>query len=299
MNLLVNGNFQTGTFAGWTTSGSPTISSAGYPSEPPPNYAANVTSGIIRQTVSVSGSTTYYFSFWAQATSGNIAFTVQGIPSNNLYLSPTYPLLTTWRYDSFSFTTLPSDTGVRLTMGGIGAVNSLVDDVWLATSPTCYPGDTLIRCINNQTKLIENVRADSITSTSHRVVNTKGETVYVVKNVVSGPTERLVTFPKDVFSPGVPSQDLRLTRGHKLFIDGEEVRAGDHPKGVYGRCEPTLVYSIVCPTREYIYANDQPVVASGLYEWNCIEERVSHTTTSKMLTFPMTQTDHVSDNDHQ
>ena len=284
MNLVVNGGFQTGTFAGWNPYFGSTISTAGRPNGPPPHYAADITPGGIYQTLPCTGNTTYYLSFWARATSGDIRYGVgQSLnPSGfNFVLAGVNPLTPSWTFFSYSFTTAPGAFQLLLDSsgdGGIGVprIDILVDDYWLSTIPVCYTGDTLIRSINLGSRILEDARADQITPSTHRVLNTVGEEIEIVENVVSGPTERLVTFPRGSLGDGLPSDDLRLTRGHKLVVGEEEIRAGDHPAGVYGRCDPTLVYSIICPTRQHIYANNQPVVASGLDEWNEIKSRVSH-----------------------
>lgn len=300
MNLLTNGDFQTGTFAGWTLiifPGPPTISTSGRPVGPPPHYAANLDSGGISQTIPVTGSTTYYFSFWKQTSVGDFFFGVTGSPSGGQYAGGQSFSTTSWTRSSFTFTTVPTDTSVTVTLNldfSNPGTQTLVDDIWLTTSPVCYTGETLIRTIGPISGLIEETRADQI-NTDHLVLNHQGEAVRVVANIVSGPAERLVTFRKGSLGSGIPgfanahpvqqfpsgsgipSQDLRLTSGHKLVIDGREIRARDHPSGLYGRCEPTPVYTIVCPTRQYIYANGQLVVAFGEDEWEEKKGRVSHT----------------------
>lgn len=292
MNLVVNGDFQTGTLSGWIVSfGTGTVSTNGFPSGPTPYYGLNYTSsGRIRQVIAVVPGTTYYFSFQnKQLTSaGQVTFNVRGTTTNNFYLASVYPSPPTWRLDSFTFPVLPADNFVLLQIEGI---QMIYDNIWMSTSPFCYTGDTLIRTLSLKTNQREETRADAIISTSHRVINTEDQEIEVIKNIVSGPVTRLVTFRKGEFGPDLPHKDLRLTRGHKLVVDGEEVRAGDlsvekdgvPPRGEYGKCKPELVYSLVLPSHQHIYANGQPVVAFGLDEWNAVSNRVSHTTTDETI----------------
>lgn len=291
MNLVVNGGFQTGNFSGWTVGGTPSVNTNGYPSGPLPYYAANfATAGSIRQNIPVIPGTRYYANFRVRglASSGAaVLFNVIGNNSSNVYITSQPLAFPDWTQYLYTFVVLPTDTSVLLRAF---AVLVALDTFWLSTSPTCYTGDTLIRTLSLKTNQREETRADAITSTSHRVVNTDDQEIEVIKNIVSGPATRLVTFSENKFGPGLPYTDLRMTRGHKLVIDGKEIRAGDlsvekdgvPPRGEYGRCEPELVYSLVLPTHQHIYANGQPVVAFGLDEWNAVSEKVSHTTTDEL-----------------
>jgi hypothetical protein len=287
MNLVVNGNFQTGTFAGWTAVNSPTISTNGFPSGPPPNYAARLIQfRQIYQFINITPNTSYTVSFQRKGT-GDVTLRVRGDPTFADYINQSVSVPVDWTLYSSTFLVNSVDTILFLSFGvSTPGSDVLLDEISIVTTPICYTGDTMIRTRNLLTGEREETRVDTITSKTHSIVNTQDQEIKVIKNIISGPVHRIVVFQENEFGPGLPNKPLKLTRGHKLVINGEEIRAGDlsrpdnpTPHGVYQRCDPELVYSLVLPTRQHIYANNQPVVAFGLDEWNAISHRVSHTTT--------------------
>jgi hypothetical protein len=187
-----------------------------------------------------------------------------------------------WTQYNASFTTSSIETVVRVlfrpsTGAGLSQRN-LFDDAEMFANPVCYPGDTLIRVENKATNIIENVRVDQILPDNYNVINSKQESIPILANIISGPVYRLVEFNRDLFSEGSPSRDLRLTTGHKLVLDGEEVTARYVKGGKIKKVKGTLVHTLICPTHQHIYANDTLIVAFGYDEWKKIMNYVPHTT---------------------
>jgi hypothetical protein len=263
MNLVTNPGFQTGTFAGWTNTGA-TISTSGRPVGPLPYYCARLSfSANIDQNLAVTPSTFYYYSFWARSDTGGGTIIISGFGS----VSPT----TTWtRYD-YTLTTGPSQTVFNANLSIVlFSPAVLIDDVWFSTSPppgVCYPGDTLIKICDFDGSNVRNERVDKIKSGRHWVVNDKGEHIPIVRNVCSGTTDRLIVFEKDSLGCDKPSQTLSLTSGHRIVYQGKEIKASAHPDGKRVRCDPTKIYTLICPRHQTIYANDTLISAFGVDEW--------------------------------
>jgi hypothetical protein len=289
MNLVVNGNFQTGDLTGWNSVFGITVQMNGRPSGPTPYYGADCDSTFgsdMRQNISVTGSTLYYFQVWIYAintgfAAGPFEVTVIGFASGAyIALNIFPPPYDTWVSYNSTFTTSSIETVVQLRVRGRqNPVRFIADDIWLSPSPVCYKGDTMIRSIDNKTNTVEDVRADEIrpSEKNHFVITTEGSTVPVLKNIKSGPTKRLYEFNPGSISPNIPYKKLHLTSGHRIVDNGHEIKARDHPSGNRIKCDPTYVYSLVLPERKYIYANGQPVVAYGIDEWEAIEDVVNHT----------------------
>jgi hypothetical protein len=290
MNLVVNGNFQTGDFTGWTRSvpPDPVISTSGRPVGTPPYYCAEFQSGNggdLYQTISISPSTLYYVTVWIErfgpSPSGSVALDVIGFASSTIYISSFMnpSTINTWQSFHFTFTTIPTETNVLFLLSLVNGITNQyrIDDVWMSTSPICYAGPTKIRVKRITDGFIEEVQVDKITPAKYEVINIHGESIPISKNIVSGPVKRLREIPANAFGDGIPSDTLLLTSGHKLLVDDVEIKARHLSLAKKKTVEPTLVYSLVCPTRQYIYANNQPVVAFGLNEWENVEDLVNHT----------------------
>jgi hypothetical protein len=291
MNVLVNGNFQTGDFTGWNATTPPlVVTTNGRPVGPTPYYCAEfiagptAQSGNLDQTASVLSSTLYYATIWIKRAIGTVTpvnFVAFGNPGSIVYISgglnPTTPDV--WQSYHFTFTTGPSVTSITWFCGTLPVANEthFVDDCWLSTSPVCYPPHTKIRVHNNLTDITSNVEVKDIRPNNHFVINTDNQKIPILKNIVAGPVNRLVEFDIGTFGKDQPSSTLQLTKGHKLLIDDQEIKAGKHPLRKLVKCPPTMVHTLVCPTRQYIYANDQPIVAFGLDEWEKIEDTINHT----------------------
>lgn len=273
MSLVLNGGFQAGDFSGWivdnNVEGFPMVMPTGMSSEPAPNYAAefrafNATC-TITQAINVLPNTPYTFSFYINPGSfsgGQDGFLAVGVESvstvyynDSIFINPTGG----WEFHTVNFVT-DSTSSLQIVFicpSVISYNNSFsIDNVSLTLNSLCYPAETLIKTITGEN------RATAITTDS-LVLSVSGRPICPTRVVVSGPVERLVLIEKNLIAPGIPAIDLRLTRGHKVIIDGREIKAKNIKGARIFKVEPTIVYSLVFRERDLIWANGLPVVAFG------------------------------------
>jgi hypothetical protein len=301
MSVIINGDFQTGSLLpGWSYVNNgfyvPQVTANGRPvGIGPPYYCAEMRTnvgfgvGSTEQVFSSTQNTEYFVSFWTKPRPENINNTVVRVivrSSDNLvlYYSANYTLIpgSDWQNIVFSFTT--NNTYIQtLLRFGISSADSptevgyFIDDVTVIANPICYPGDTMIRVKNNISNKFEEVRADKIIPGIYSVINNKNDVVPILKNIVSGPEKRFVSFKRDLFGLNIPHQELLLTRGHGVLIDGKEIKARNVPGGITIKIGTRKVYSLVCENTEYIYANGMLVATFSLDKWRKIESEVAHT----------------------
>lgn len=286
MNLLVNGDFQAGNLSGWSSNSGPSnpvISTAGRPvGAGPPYYCAEIVGyvSLFYQTPAVpSTSTTYYASFWVKRATGTAVVStdiiIQGAPpagfpvTTYVFVSVAAPLPDVWYFYSTTFVKNSVDT--LLVYGFQNAdTGYFVDDAWLGTGPVCYPADTMI-LTRDSSGVEKEIRAEDIRPGMY-VVNANREAVLVHKNVISGPVKRFYQFP----SVDSGSEPLRLTGGHRLFHEGEDIKASAHPDGKRVKAIEQMVYTLICEKNERIYANGRLISAFGMEDWGKIENKVNH-----------------------
>ena len=87
-------------------------------------------------------------------------------------------------------------------------------------------------------------------------------------NIVTGPTTRYMKIEKDALGTDKPVADFYITSGHKLVIDGKEIKAGKIPQAKRVKVKPELVYSICTDQRQIILVNGLSVIALGFEEWD-------------------------------
>lgn len=296
MSIITNGDFQTGNFTGWTVttnlSSYPQVTPYGRPVGPIPYYcsfffsAPGFGASVISQTLSVGPNTDLTLSYWlAPAPFGPPAFGVMnlivyGDIVNYINAGGLIPVGSGWVNYNASFTTTATETTVTVLFGCFEqasfANSFLLDDVSLVINPICYTGDTKIRVKNLLSNHVESVRADQITPSQYAVVNRANHAVPILKNIVAGPVTRFITLRQGLFSEFSPNEDLKLTRGHKVVVDDEEIKARYVKGGILTKTPPQMVYSLVCQDHQQIYANNTLVAAFSQEEWDAIAYSVAH-----------------------
>lgn len=76
-------------------------------------------------------------------------------------------------------------------------------------------------------------------------------------NVVTGPVSRFMKIKKDMMGPNQPNKDFYVTTGHKLLVNGIEIKAKKINKATLVKTQPQKVYTIC--TKEKI-----PIMINGL-----------------------------------
>ena len=115
---------------------------------------------------------------------------------------------------------------------------------------------------------ISNINASDILSNIHQVysINEK-KFIPILYNIVTGPTIRYMKIEKDAFGEDQPNEDFFITSGHKIILDGKEIKAGNVPQAKRVKVNPEKVYSIVTEKQEPILINNIPVMTFGYDEW--------------------------------
>lgn len=121
------------------------------------------------------------------------------------------------------------------------------------------------------------LEVERIRSSEHLVVVKSQHSVPIAHHIISGPVTRLCRIPTGLLSEDSPSSDLFLTRGHRVLVGGEEIKACDlEGSALVHRGEGVMVHSLILEERDHIYANDALVVAQSVAEWDEIKHHVPH-----------------------
>lgn len=132
----------------------------------------------------------------------------------------------------------------------------------------CYSGDSIILTKNIQTDKIENIKASELLSHLHHVFCiSENQFIPVKYNIVTGNINRFIKIEKDALGENKPSETFYVTTGHKLLIDGKEIKSKKIPQGKRIKVKPQKVYSIVTEKRVPILVNNLAVMTHGLDEW--------------------------------
>jgi hypothetical protein len=91
------------------------------------------------------------------------------------------------------------------------------------------------------------------------VINSNGNQITVLKNISGTQTNKFIKISKNALSPKVPEDDLYITKGHPVLVDGIETPV---EKLINGRTiinvtinAPEPVYSLC--TRDRVFVNMQ------------------------------------------
>lgn len=163
--------------------------------------------------------------------------------------------------------TWANNAGLVYDQRGVGyprIVESNVDigAVELQERPVCYLGDAIVQVMTLDGDIM-NVEAREVVTGQYKVYDILNEEYVPVRaNIVTGMTNNLVVIPQDLLGEGLPFDDLYITAGHPLLIDGEYILA----KNVKGAKRV-----VIAPEPIYSIATDEsvPILINGLnvYTW--------------------------------
>lgn len=265
-NLVVNGDFEAD-FFGYTTTGQTGIfDGAGIGGSKAALTVFNETGSTISQTnIPTIAGTEYVFTIYMRP--GSI------VDVNNpivLDINGTiYPLYTTniEVYNQFVFIFVAPGT---TTFTIISNNNNLTfyDDISIVNSGICYSKNSKVYVREIDTNLKKNIRVRDVHPEKHLVFDTDSNKFIPIKyNIISGPRDKLFVIKKNSIADGVPFEDFYVTSGHRLVIDGQEIKARDIPGAKKIKVKPQMVYSICTEKRTTISINNLNVMTHGKNEW--------------------------------
>lgn len=242
-----------------------------------------VSGGLISQPIAIppnSGGNTYTLSFWAAAFDfvgilGVSLISLLPLPTilinANVNVGSVQPGFSPYALHTIDFVlpANPPDSVMELTFTGLGGTVILIDDVSITQAVICYAGESLVHTKDIATGKIEDIEAKNVYSGVHEVFSVnKNEFIPVKLNVVSGLTKDIRLIKKDALGENQPSQDLYITSGHRIVINGVSTKVRRIPQAKrVKRQEPILVYSICVDKHQPILVNNLPVIAWGHDEW--------------------------------
>ena len=271
MNLLVNGSFETGTFAGWTV-----VLPAAFTirTDPPPQegtfYArvgAATQTGSISQTVTTIVGGIYLLSFWARGVLQNpqVPYSI----GDTSYMSPPVTLTPVWTNVTQVFEATSTSTLVLFQTPTVGADVYEIDNItFILLAGPCFSGKSLVYCKNSNTGNISTIMAKNIVAGEHDVYNVnENKFVPVVHSIIASTTTRYMLIKKNLLGPDKPFEDFYVTTGHKIVINGVEKKAKDIEGAIKVKVPAEKIYTICVENRAPILINGLNVMAWGKEEW--------------------------------
>ena len=119
--------------------------------------------------------------------------------------------------------------------------------------------------MNNE---IYDIEARYVECGVHEVFSTTKQQFVPVKHVVvSEPTERFIRIKKDTLGENKPTEDLYITSGHVLMINGGFIKARDVPQAERIKIKAEPVYSICTNKGGPILVNGLGVLSNKYIKW--------------------------------
>lgn len=211
---------------------------------------------------------TYTLSFWATTT-------VSSVASGVVITSPTAAFppifngfnLAPGAWQFFSFNVVIPDATATVSFTSTIQNVIYIDNVSLVLAIVCYSGKSIVYAKNSETNEISNVLAKDIIAGKHEVFDVEKQAfVPVIHNAITGPTKRYRLIKKDLLGESKPSEDFYVTSGHKIVVNGHEIKARDIPGATRSKTAPEKVYTICVQDRCPILVNGLDVIAWGKEE---------------------------------
>lgn len=169
-----------------------------------------------------------------------------------------------WRKVSFSFISSSVSQSVSFgsafTRGSSLPLEIFVDTALFApTSTICFGPGTKILCRNGE-KAVED-----LTEGVDEICSVDGSYQVLRNLLITGPASNMVIIKQNSVSPGIPSRDTFLTRGHRVVLPGiaTPIKAIEVPGRLAVKDKSYLAYSLYVTTRMVGLANGLQVVIDG------------------------------------
>lgn len=133
----------------------------------------------------------------------------------------------------------------------------------------CFDGSARILTLDIGTNKISDLPADQVYSNRHLVYDTdNNEFVPIVYNIVSGHNDTFFRIKKHLFKCNKPFDDLFMTAGHPIKINGEEIPADKIVGAKMIKKSRREVYTICTEKRIPILINGIEVMTWSREDWN-------------------------------
>jgi len=156
----------------------------------------------------------------------------------------------------------PEDPVYKITVVDPGSAQTTIDSFFDVTiiSPICYAGTSTVSTPSG-TKIVSDVKKGDM------VLNSEGNFVQVVANLITSNNTTYILFEKDCLGTNIPDSDFYVTDEHPLRINGETIIAHDVVQGKRVNVDNTDVYSIATENNEWIKVNNLDTGSWKYNEW--------------------------------
>jgi hypothetical protein len=273
-NILVNGDFETGTLTPWvgfnatvtTTDPLGVYCAELVATTDPPNDVASIS-----QTVTLVPGSSYTLKAWLHTIVKESFLSVFENANQITLIS----VVGGWQEYTFGFTASAATTTIKFEIFNSDFIlddGLRLDDISLTLNQICFRGDSLVK-IKNDYGIEKTIAARDVRAGEHLVYSTtKNEFVELVHNVVTGPTKRFFLIKKDSLGPGQPSNDFYVTGSHRVIYKGFEIKARDFPGATRVKIPAENLYTFVVQDRQPVSINGLEVMAYSVDEWENYRE---------------------------
>lgn len=140
-------------------------------------------------------------------------------------------------------------------------VNGTVDIGSVEVGPIiCYSGESKVLVKDKITGKVQKMRVDNVIPGTLVYDLTNKKFIPVLRNVITGPANRMMKIPKNSLGTNQPFEDFYITSGHPILINGIPTKARDIPQAKRIQVKQLNVYSICTKDQTAICINGLPVL---------------------------------------
>lgn len=132
----------------------------------------------------------------------------------------------------------------------------------------CYGGGSILMVRNRLTGEESKMPVKDIVAANYDVYSiSQNKFVPIRSNVVTGTVNRLIKIDADSLGKDQPILDFNITSGHRLVVNGLEIKARHLPQAKRIKVKPQYVYSICTDKRCTIWVNGLEVMTWSYQKW--------------------------------
>jgi hypothetical protein len=171
--------------------------------------------------------------------------------------------------DTITYTTLyPSFVTDQI--GQPRIINGIIDIGYIEVGIICYTGDSKVFVKDSITREEKYIKVKEIDKNIHLVNDMINNTfIPFVSCIITINTNRIYKIPKDFFEIDKPNYDLLISGGHKIFINGNDIKVKNIPniKKVKIKKQPLYYICTGTENRNTININNIPLLTWSRDEW--------------------------------